>query len=175
VFFGEIRTPVAVPILIVQHMPPTFTALLAESLTKSSGIQVAEGRDGEPVLPGRAYIAPGDFHMTVEGTIAQPRLRVFKGPAENFCRPAVDPLLRSVTATYGNQALAVILTGMGSDGCKGAEALVDAGGHVFAQDEPTSVVWGMPGAVARAGLCSAVLPLTRLANEVKTMVKGRGA
>lgn len=175
VFFGQIGAPVAVPILIVQHMPPTFTALLAESLTKSSGIQVTEGRDGEPVLPGRAYIAPGDFHMTVEGSAAQPRIKVFKAPAENFCRPAVDPLLRGVTATYGAHALAVILTGMGSDGCKGAQALVEAGGFVFAQDEPTSVVWGMPGAVARAGLCSAVLPLTRLANEVKTMVKGRSA
>ncbi|MGH6718279.1 MAG: protein-glutamate methylesterase/protein-glutamine glutaminase [Alphaproteobacteria bacterium] len=173
VLLGVIGPQVTVPIVIVQHMPPTFTALLAESLAKSSGIPCAEGRDNEPILPGRAYIAPGDFHMTVEGEPGNARLRVYQAPPENFCRPAVDPLLFGVSTSYGSRALAVFLTGMGSDGCKGAAALVKAGGSVFAQDEATSVVWGMPGAVAKAGLCSAVLPLTPLSNDIKSMVTAR--
>ena len=173
VLLGIIGPSVNVPIVIVQHMPPTFTALLGESLTKSSGIPCAEGRDGEPILPGRAYIAPGDYHMTVEGDSSHARLRVYQAPPENFCRPAVDPMLFGIAAAYGARALAVILTGMGADGCKGAAQLVKAGGAVFAQDEATSVVWGMPGAVAKAGLCSAVLPLTQLSNDVGAMVRAR--
>jgi two-component system chemotaxis response regulator CheB len=105
--------------------------------------------------------------MTVEGSAAEPRIRIARSAPENYCRPAVDPMLRGVAATFGPRALAVILTGMGSDGCKGAEAVVAAGGTVFAQDEASSVVWGMPGAVARAGLCSAVLPLARLGPEIR--------
>lgn len=116
------------PILITQHMPPTFTAVLAESLERATGVPAAEGVDGEPLQSGRIYVAPGDFHMTVEGSADHAHLKVFKGPAENYCRPAVDPLLRGIAAIYGPRAMAVILTGMGSDGCKGAEALVASGG-----------------------------------------------
>lgn len=173
VLLGQIGHPVSVPILIVQHMPPMFTALLAESLTKATGVPCAEARDGEPALAGRAYIAPGDYHMTVEGRPDQARLRVHQGPPENYVRPAADPLLRGVAEVYGRRALAVILTGMGSDGCKGCEALVAAGGAVYAQDEATSVVWGMPGAVARAGVCCGILPITRLGNEMRSYVKAR--
>jgi two-component system chemotaxis response regulator CheB len=158
---------IAAPILITQHMPPTFTAVLAESLERATGIPAAEGVEGEPARPGRIYVAPGDVHMTVEGSAAEPRIRIARSAPENYCRPAVDPMLRGVAATFGPRALAVILTGMGSDGCKGAEAVVAAGGTVFAQDEASSVVWGMPGAVARAGLCSAVLPLARLGPEIR--------
>ncbi|MEX2649921.1 MAG: chemotaxis response regulator protein-glutamate methylesterase [Alphaproteobacteria bacterium] len=173
VLLGQLGNSFSVPILIVQHMPPTFTALLAESLTKATGVPCTEARDGEPALAGRAYIAPGDYHMTVEGRPEQARLRVYQGPPENFVRPAVDPLLRGAAEVYGRRTLAVILTGMGSDGCKGCEALVAAGGAVYAQDEATSVVWGMPGAVARTGLCSGILPITRLGNEMRSYVKAR--
>src|SRR5690606_5174601 len=110
-------------------------------------------------IGGRIYVAPGDFHMTVVAEGQDKLIRLTKEPPENFCRPAVDPMLRSVAAVYGRGALAVILTGMGQDGMRGAQVLTAAGGSVIAQDEATSVVWGMPGAVATAGLCNAVLPL----------------
>jgi two-component system chemotaxis response regulator CheB len=151
------------PILITQHMPATFTAILAEHIAQASRIPTAEARDGEPVERGRIYVAPGDIHMTVAIEGGQRIIRLVKSAPENFCRPAVDPMLRSVAQVYGARALIVILTGMGSDGQKGSAAVVAAGGSVIAQDEATSVVWGMPGAVARAGLCSAVLPLSEIA------------
>ncbi|MFZ5789649.1 MAG: protein-glutamate methylesterase/protein-glutamine glutaminase [Pseudomonadota bacterium] len=151
------------PILITQHMPATFTAILAEHIAQASRIPTAEARDGEPVERGRIYVAPGDIHMTVAIEDGKRVIRLVKSAPENFCRPAVDPMLRSVAQVYGARALIVILTGMGSDGQKGSAAVVAAGGSVIAQDEATSVVWGMPGAVARAGLCSAVLPLSEIA------------
>ena len=159
-----------VPILITQHMPPTFTMILAEHISSTSGIPAAEGRDGEPVRSGRIYVAPGDFHMTVGLDGTQKVIRLSKGPAENFCRPAVDPMLRGVAKVYGRHALVVILTGMGQDGRRGAEAITAAGGTVIAQDEPSSVVWGMPGAVATAGLCSAVLPLPDISAYIRKHV-----
>ncbi|HLB78981.1 MAG TPA: chemotaxis response regulator protein-glutamate methylesterase [Dongiaceae bacterium] len=159
-----------VPILITQHMPPTFTTILAEHISHTSGLPAAEGRDGEPVLRGRIYVAPGDFHMTVALDGTQKVIRLSKGPAENFCRPAVDPMLRGVASVYGRHALVVILTGMGQDGRRGAEAIIAAGGTVIAQDEPSSVVWGMPGAVATAGLCSAVLPLPDISPYIRKHV-----
>jgi two-component system chemotaxis response regulator CheB len=119
-----------------------------------------EGKDGETIEPGHIYLAPGDFHMVVEGNAPGKRvLRLLKTPPENFCRPAVDPMLRSLADSYGRRVLVTILTGMGYDGQKGSERIVQVGGTVIAQDEASSVVWGMPGAVALAGLCTAVLPI----------------
>jgi two-component system chemotaxis response regulator CheB len=151
------------PIFITQHMPPTFTAILAEHLKRASGRETAEAVDGEAVVEGRIYIAPGDHHMRVErspdGTL---RIRLGKEPPEHFCRPAVDPMLRSLAAAYGGKVLAVILTGMGHDGAAGIREIAGAGGTVIAQDEATSVVWGMPGAAAATGVCTAVLPLSEI-------------
>ena len=123
----------------------------------------AEAKDGEPVTPGRIYVAPGDFHMTVHVEGARKVMRLDKNPPENFCRPAVDPMLRSLAKVYGGKVLTLILTGMGQDGMKGGKEIINAGGVIVAQDEGTSVVWGMPGAVTGAGLCSAVLPLSDIA------------
>jgi two-component system chemotaxis response regulator CheB len=128
-----------------------------------SGWEAREGQDGEVVRSGRVYIAPGDFHMVVEVRGTEKIVRLNKNPPENFCRPSVDPMLRSIAAAYGRRVMTCILTGMGSDGLKGGQAVVASGGTVIAQDEPSSVVWGMPGAVATAGVCSAVLPLPEIA------------
>jgi len=157
------------PILITQHMPPTFTTILAEHISRVSGWHAAEGVDGEPVVSGRVYIAPGDYHMVVETKGTEKVIRLNKNPPENFCRPSVDPMLRSMAQAWGRRVLVVILTGMGSDGLRGGQAVVEAGGTVIAQDEATSVVWGMPGAVATAGICSAVLPLSDIPQHVMRM------
>lgn len=153
-------------ILIVQHMPPLFTKSLADRLARLSRIPVREAHEGAIVQPGTAWVAPGDHHMHVEREGPQTVLRITRGAPENSCRPSVDPLFRSVAAVYGRRALGLVLTGMGSDGLEGARHLVAAGGEVIVQDEPTSVVWGMPGAVAQAGLASRVLPLPDIAAEV---------
>ena len=155
------------PVFVTQHMPATFTTILAEHLAQASGMPAAEAKDGEAALPGRIYVAPGDFHMTVESQGTNMVVRLNKNPPENFCRPAVDPMLRSIAKAYGNRTLFVMLTGMGQDGLKGARELVAAGSNVIAQDEASSVVWGMPGAVASAGLCTAVLPLNEIGAYVK--------
>jgi two-component system, chemotaxis family, protein-glutamate methylesterase/glutaminase len=160
-------TDFPLPILIVQHMPPTFTSILAEHIAQSSGLPSAEGRDGEVIRVGRIYVAPGGIHMVVAAQGTTRILKLVDSPPENFCRPAVDPLWRSAAAVYGSACFAVMLTGMGQDGLKGAEAIVAAGGSVIAQDEATSVVWGMPGAVAKAGICSAVLPLSEISGFVR--------
>jgi len=172
-FLGGLSRNISLPILIVQHMPATFTSILADHIRKQTGLECAEGRDGEAVVPGRIYLAPGDYHMVVEKQGVQRIIRLNQMPPENFCRPAVDPLFRSLAETYGAPVLGIVLTGLGSDGLKGGEVICRAGGTVVAQDEATSVVWGMPGAVARAGLCSAVLPLTDLAPFVEDFVGGR--
>ncbi|HTH16845.1 MAG TPA: chemotaxis response regulator protein-glutamate methylesterase [Magnetospirillum sp.] len=151
------------PILITQHMPATFTTILAEHVSRVSGWDAKEGVDGEVIKGGRVYIAPGDFHMQVEVKGVDKVIRLNKNPPENFCRPAVDPMLRSISAAYGKRVLVAILTGMGADGSKGGQVVVQNGGTVIAQDEATSVVWGMPGAAANAGICSAVLPLPEIA------------
>jgi two-component system chemotaxis response regulator CheB len=155
---GAIRQP----ILITQHMPATFTTILAEHITRQCGIACGEAKDGEPLVGGRIYLAPGDFHMVLATRGTSTVLSVNKEPPENFCRPAVDPMMRTIAKIYGRRALAIILTGMGQDGMRGCTELVAAGGLVIAQDEPSSVVWGMPGAVATAGLCSSVLPLREI-------------
>jgi two-component system chemotaxis response regulator CheB len=169
-FFSAMKAgTVRQPILVTQHMPPTFTTILAEHISRVSGWQAAEGVDGEPVVSGRVYIAPGDFHMVVESKGTERLIRLNKNPPENFCRPSVDPMLRSMAQAWGRRVLVVILTGMGSDGLRGGQAVVEAGGTVIAQDEATSVVWGMPGAVATAGICSAVLPLSDIPQHVMRM------
>jgi two-component system, chemotaxis family, protein-glutamate methylesterase/glutaminase len=160
---SAIRGRVEAPIFVTQHMPATFTTILAEHITRVAGWPAAEGIEGETVRPGRVYVAPGAFHMVVETQANLQRvIRLSSTPPENFCRPSVDPMLRSLARVYGRRLLTVILTGMGHDGLAGGEAVAAGGGAVIAQDEPTSVVWGMPGAVAAAGLCSAVLPLAEL-------------
>jgi two-component system, chemotaxis family, protein-glutamate methylesterase/glutaminase len=159
---SALKGAVKQPIFITQHMPATFTTILAEHLARASGYPAAEGVDGEPVRGGRIYVAPGDFHMTVQADRGEKVVRLMKTPPENFCRPSVDPMLRSLAALYGARVLTLILTGMGHDGLAGSRAVVEAGGAVIAQDEASSVVWGMPGSVAMAGLCSAVLPLEEI-------------
>jgi two-component system chemotaxis response regulator CheB len=162
------------PILVTQHMPPAFTPILAEHLTKVGGPPCAEAKDGDVPVAGRAYLAPGDTHLIVSAEGGAPRLHLSKSPPENFCRPAVDPMLRSASAAYGGRVLVVILTGMGHDGLKGSQAVVAAGGRVIAQDEATSIVWGMPGAVAQAGIASAILPLGEIAASVTSSVGPSG-
>jgi two-component system chemotaxis response regulator CheB len=161
------------PIVITQHMPATFTTILGEHISRVSGWEAKEAQDNEVIKGGRVYIAPGDFHMVVETRGADKVLRLNKNPPENFCRPAVDPMLRSISAAYGKRVLACILTGMGSDGLKGGQAVVASGGTVIAQDEASSVVWGMPGAVATAGICSAVLPLPEVAPWIMKLAARR--
>jgi len=167
---GGLDGALAQPILITQHMPSTFTSLLAVHISKASNTPCAEARDGEAIRSGRIYLAPGDYHMVAERGKSGSVLRLTQNERENFCRPAVDPMLRSLIPIYGPRLLVIILTGMGSDGCKGAQAVAAAGGSVIAQDEETSVVWGMPGAVATAGVCSAVLPLSEIAPFVRKLV-----
>ncbi|GGG15935.1 chemotaxis response regulator protein-glutamate methylesterase of group 2 operon [Caldovatus sediminis] len=165
-----------VPVLVVQHMPPGFTAMLADHLGRLGGPPAAEAREGEPLRPGRLYLAPGDRHLLVEaGTEGALFARLSDGPAENFCRPALDPLLRSLVAACGGaRLLVVVLTGMGQDGLAGCRAVAAAGGQVLAQDEASSVVWGMPGAVARAGLARVVAPPEVLAERIAAALSGPG-
>lgn len=153
-------------ILIVQHMPPTFTRLLAERLNSKSSIRVTEAIDGEYVKPGCAYIAPGDFHMTVERHAGQVAIRLNQTAPVHSCRPSADVMLRAATEVYGARALGVVLTGMGCDGAAGLRSLRASGGAVLAQDEATSVVWGMPGEVVRLGLATSVMPLGRIGSEI---------
>ena len=162
--------PPTIPVFVTQHMPATFTAVLADHITRSSSLTCAEAQDGEVVVPGRVYLAPGGFHMLVERKGVQNILRLDDGAPENFCRPAVDPMLRSIAKVYGSRVLVVVLTGMGTDGLKGGRIVTAAGGALIAQDESTSVVWGMPGAVATDGLCSAVLPVSHIAPYVKKII-----
>jgi two-component system chemotaxis response regulator CheB len=164
-----------VPILVVQHMPPLFTRFLADRLASKCTLRVKEAEAGMAVEPGQVYIAPGDWHMTVERTTTGVVIRTNQEAPENSCRPAVDPLFRSCAAVYGAGVLGVVLTGMGQDGLRGAEAIHEAGGGVLAQDEATSVVWGMPGYVAHAGLADRVLPLFAIAPEIERRVSVQGA
>jgi two-component system chemotaxis response regulator CheB len=159
-----------VPIVVVQHMPPIFTRLLAERLAKRSSIAVEEGRAGVILSPGHVWIAPGDFHLTVIRAGVDCRLRLNQGPRENSCRPAVDVLFRSVALAYGANVLGVVMTGMGSDGVLGARDIRDAGGNVIIQDEASSVIWGMPGLVHASGLADAAYPLDHLAPEITNRV-----
>jgi two-component system chemotaxis response regulator CheB len=161
-----------VPVVITQHMPPAFTPILAEHLSRLGMMPCAEARDGEALVAGRIYLAPGDRHLLIEGSRAGLRARLTTDAPENFCRPSVDPMLRSAAAACDGRVLVAMLTGMGHDGQAGTKQLIEAGGAAIAQDEVSSVVWGMPGAIARAGLCHAVLPLPKIAPKLLEMLKG---
>jgi len=163
------------PVLITQHMPPTFTAILAEHLARVSGRAAREAQDGEEIKAGTIYLAPGGKHMRVARRDGTAAIAIDNGPLVNFCKPAVDPLFSSAAEVWGNKLMALVLTGMGSDGLRGAQAIVAAGGHVLAQDEATSVIWGMPAQVAHAGLCSAVLPLHEIAPRLTRVFAGERA
>lgn len=160
------------PVLITQHMPPTFTTILAEHLARSSRRPAAEAVDGELVKPGRIYLAPGGKHMRVARSGADTVIALDDGAAVNFCKPAVDPLFTSAIDVWHGSILSVILTGMGSDGMRGGKDIVAAGGSVIAQDEASSVVWGMPGAAANAGICAAILPLNQIGAKVNRVFAG---
>ena len=160
------------PVLITQHMPPTFTTVLAEHLSRVGSRGAHEAEHGEPVLAGGIYVAPGGRHMRVTRDKDGVKIAIGNDPPINFCRPSVDPLFSSGAAVWGSAALAVVLTGMGTDGTQGAADIAAAGGSVIAQDEETSVVWGMPRSVAQAGLCSAVLPLQDIAPRILRLFAG---
>ena len=155
-----------VPVVVVQHMPPLFTRLLADRLGAISGFKCREGAEGELLRPGQLWVAPGGFHMVTERVRDGVMLHLHDEKPENSCRPAVDVLFRSVAKCYGAGVLSVVLTGMGQDGLKGCEAVSAAGGQILVQDEASSVVWGMPGAVSNAGLAEKVLPLSELGPEI---------
>jgi len=160
-----------VPVVVVQHMPTVFTKLLAERLNTVCALDVVEAEDLMPLVPGRIYIAAGGFHLAMATVRGVNVLRLNDGPMENSCKPAVDVTLRHAQSLWGPRTLTVILTGMGYDGLAGAKALRQAGGRVIAQDEETSVVWGMPGAVVKAGIADAVLPLSGIAPAIVTAVR----
>lgn len=169
--FRALPVDIAVPVVVVQHMPPVFTKILADRLTAKTAWQVYEADHGMRLEPGHAYIAPGDHHMVVSRSSAGGRIEINQQPPENSCRPAVDVLFRSVASSYGAATLALVMTGMGQDGHKGSEQIVAAGGEVFAQDEATSVVWGMPGHIARNGLATQILPLDQIARAIDQRVR----
>jgi two-component system chemotaxis response regulator CheB len=177
VFLPAFPAGFPLPILIVQHMPELFTSLLAERLNTRCKLRVSEAAEGAPVSPGTIYIARGNWHLEVmlppgaaAGIAPRPTLHMGQGPLENYCRPAADVLFRSAARVYGGAVLAVVLTGMGSDGLHGSRIIREQGGSVLAQDQATSIVWGMPGAVAQAGLAQKILPLDAIAPEVLRMV-----
>jgi two-component system chemotaxis response regulator CheB len=166
---GALSPKVSCPIVIAQHMPATFTTVLAQHIERASGRPTSEAATGMEIKPGHIYLAPGDYHFEVVREGAGFAARLSQTPPQNFCRPSVDPLFRSVAQLFGADSCAIMLTGMGSDGCGGAKAIAAAGSPVIAQDEATSVVWGMPGAVAQAGICSAILPLPKIAGHVASL------
>jgi len=175
---AAIPADLPVPVVIVQHMPPVFTRQFADRLSSKVPLRVAEATAGMPVQPGLAVIAPGDHHMRFRGTASTGHVAATldQGTPENYCRPAVDVMMRSVVDTWHGNVLAVILTGMGSDGARGCAEVVAAGGSVLVQDEASSVVWGMPGAVVAAGLAPSVLPLHQIGPAIVERVRaGRGA
>ena len=162
-----------VPILLVQHMPPVFTRQFAQRLDRLSALRVVEATDGVPLQPGTVHLAPGDHHLVVRpGRGGQHTTGLHQGPPENFCRPAVDPLFRSAVAAYDGAVLGVVLTGMGADGRNGAGEIRAHGGSVLVQDQATSVVWGMPGAVSQAGFADEILPLDRIADAIQRHLSG---
>lgn len=172
--FGSLKGGLRdIPIFITQHMPPMFTTILAEQIANAGGRTVQEAKDGMKVEAGCAYVAPGDYHMVAQRDGTQLVLRTNQDAPENFCRPSADPMLRSLSAIYGSHLLTVVLTGMGQDGCEGAKVVVSSGGSVIAQDEATCVVYGMPKAVAEAGVCKAVLPLADIGPFLLQQIDGR--
>lgn len=174
-FFKILPKSINIPVVVTQHMPPAFTAILAQNIQRDSGWAAKEAANGDLLEPGRILVAPGDFHLLFDKSAMSVKARLDKGPKESFCRPSVDPMLRSLVSIYGPAIVSVILTGMGQDGLIGNKAVVQEGGSVVAQDEASSVVWGMPGAVSRAGIACAILPLDKIANEVESIVGGRSS
>ncbi|MGC3991565.1 MAG: chemotaxis response regulator protein-glutamate methylesterase [Chthoniobacteraceae bacterium] len=174
--FSSFRSPLAIPIFIVQHMPPMFTRMLAERLCRlNCGTHFVEAEQGMQVKAGEAYIAPGGFHMEVvlKGMSSQ-AIRLHDGPMEHSCRPSVDVLFRSISAVYGGTVVATVLTGMGADGASTSKLLGTQGAYVIAQDEPSSVVWGMPGAVVRVGAANEVLPLNLIGPRIQELIRTGG-
>lgn len=159
-----------VPVVVVQHMPPMFTGLLAARLNNRCALEVVEAAEGDVLRPGRVLIAPGGRHLVLRRSGGRTVVELNDDPPENFCRPAVDPMFRTAAEVYGPGVLATVLTGMGTDGRKGAEAVRSSGGSVLAQDAASSVVWGMPGAVVEAGLADQVLPLASVATGITSAV-----
>jgi two-component system chemotaxis response regulator CheB len=171
----SLTPPIRIPIVLTQHMPATFTTILAEHIDRLGVLPCAEATHGAPLLPGHICLAPGNRHLIVrrrpQGLFAE----LSDEPAENFCRPSVDPMLRSASASVDGRVLVIMLTGMGSDGLAGTRAVVEAGGGALAQDEASSVVWGMPGAIARAGLAHAVLPLEQIGARAMKLIQPQGS
>lgn len=174
-FFTGFDNAPPVPVLITQHMPATFTAILADHLQKATGWPTHEGADSMEIKAGHIYVAPGGRHMELARKSGLPVLKITDDPPENFCRPAVDPMLRSASKVFGKRSLGVMLTGMGHDGLNGARALIESGATLLAQDRASSVVWGMPGAVAEAGLCTEILPITELGAAAERWLHGGAA
>jgi two-component system chemotaxis response regulator CheB len=173
VFLPALPASFPLPVLIVQHMPELFTSLLAERLNGRCKLRVCEAAEGVAVSAGNVYIARGNWHLEVvaaAGAVARPTLHLSQGPLENYCRPAADVLFRSAARVYGGAVLAVVLTGMGSDGLNGSRIIREQGGSLLAQDQASSIVWGMPGAVTNAGLAQKILPLDAIAPEIIKMV-----
>jgi len=166
---------VPVPVVLTQHMPRSFTPILAEHITRIGALRCAEAQDGEMLQAGAIYLAPGDRHFCVDAAGGGFRARLTDDPPENFCRPSVDPMLRTANKAAGGRILIAMLTGMGHDGLAGTRAVIEAGGTAVAQDEASSVVWGMPGAIAQAGLCHAILPLDHLAPKIRDLLQMRPA
>jgi two-component system chemotaxis response regulator CheB len=164
-----------VPVLMVQHMPPVFTRQFAQRLDRLSPLRVVEATDGTPLLPGTVHLAPGDHHLVVRTGPRGPHTALNQDPPENFCRPAVDPLFRSVVTVFDGAVLAVVLTGMGADGRNGAGEIRAGGGTVLVQDRATSVVWGMPGAISQAGYADEVLPIERIPEAITRHLSGVGS
>jgi two-component system chemotaxis response regulator CheB len=162
----ELPATLRVPVLVVQHMPPLFTAMFAERLDRVAPMRVREAADGDVVAPGEVLVAPGGRHLMVSRSAGVVRAVIDDGPPENFCRPAVDTLFRSAAEVYSGRAVALVLTGMGHDGLEGCRLLAEQGARIVVQDEPSSVVWGMPGAIAGAGLAHDVLPLDAIAGKL---------
>lgn len=160
------------PVFITQHMLEEFTGLLAAQLSRQSGLDCREAMEHEKILPGRVYLAPGDYHMTIAAVAGARVIKLLQTPPLHFCRPAADPMLESLAIAYGKNALAVILTGMGTDGSTGCKKIKAAGGIILVQDEATSAVWGMPGAVVGSGDADAVLPLDHMAEAIVARLAG---
>jgi two-component system chemotaxis response regulator CheB len=165
-----LTAPLPVPVVVVQHMPPVFTRQLAARLDRLGPSRVIEVVGGEEIVPGTVYIAQGDYHLELQRSASGARIHLQQQPPVNFCRPAVDVMFRSAVDVFGGELLAVVLTGMGADGRTGCEKVVAAGGTVLVQDEPSSVVWGMPGSVATAGFAHAVLPIAEVAPAITRAV-----
>jgi two-component system chemotaxis response regulator CheB len=169
----SLSSSIPVPVVLTQHMPAAFTPILADHIDKLGVLHCAEARDGDRLRPGQMLLAPGNHHMLVQHDATGLSVRLSDAPPVNYCRPAVDPMLQSAADATGGRVLAVILTGMGQDGMEGVRQIVSQGGAALAQDEATSVVWGMPGAVARAGLAHAILPLPQIGPKILAMLGAR--